>query len=297
MTTKFPPLSNSSASKTSVTANYWINGRVVGQADAFVPLGDLGFSRGYAAFDALRTYGGVPFLLEAHLVRFERTCELLFLKLPVTRLELAGIVSATLAANSFPESLIRIFLTGGEAGGFVPEGRESLMVLVDPVRTYPTGQFTEGIALARSTLARTVPLAKSTSYVAGVWETIQARRRGFDEVVFCDEKGDVLEGTTFSVGVVRGREIISPQADILFGITMEHVLGIATAEGFQVSRAPLASSLLETAAEVFITSSTRELIPVSRIDQARVGGGPGPVTRRLHELYLRSACSHRGGSL
>ncbi|HUR59174.1 MAG TPA: aminotransferase class IV, partial [Opitutaceae bacterium] len=210
--------------------------------------------------------------------------------LPVSRTELAAIVAKTLAANSFPDCLIRIYLTGGDASGFIPEGRERLMVLVDPVRPYPARQFSEGIALARSMLARTFPLAKSTSYLAGVWETIQARRRGFDEVVFCDAQGDILEGTTFSVGVIRGRELITPREDILHAITMEHLVGVAADDGFKITRAPLSRAILAAADEVFITSSTRELIPVSRLDDERAGlRAPATATQRLHQLYLRSA--------
>jgi branched-chain amino acid aminotransferase len=285
-----------SPTKTATAPKYWIDGRIVSQADAVLPVGDLGFSRGYAAFDALRTYDGKPFLLDAHLARFERTCELLSLKLPVSRSELAGIVAKTLAANSSQDCLIRIYLTGGDAGGFIPEGRERLMVLIDPVRAYPARQFTEGIALARSMLGRTFPLAKSTTYLAGVWETIQARRRGFDEVVFCNAQGDILEGTTFSVGVIQGRELITPREDILHAITMEHLVGVAAADGLQVTRAPLSRAILAAADEVFITSSTRELIPVSRIDDERAGlRSPGTTTRRLHELYLQSIREQVGG--
>lgn len=286
-----PAVSNA----TTPAVKYWIDGRLVPSTEAVLPLTDLGFSRGYAAFDALRTYGKVPFLLDAHLERLERTCELLMLAVPLGRDKLRAVVHATVAANGLPENLVRIYVTGGDAAGFVPEQRERLLVLADPLRTYPAAQWEAGVALAISTLERTLPLAKSTSYLAGVCETMLAKRRGFDEVVFCDPRGNILEGTTFSVVAVKGRELVSPRAGVLPAITLEHLFKLAPQNGFTVRREPITPELLRQADEVFITSSTRELVPVNRVDTLRIGNGaPGPVTRRLHEIYRQSTERGRG---
>ncbi len=288
-----PSLYSSNAVPTVSRPTYWLDGRFVGRNEASVPLSDLAVTRGYAAFDALRTYGKVPFLLNEHLQRLEESCALLSLKIPLSRKELTEVVRTTLAANEFPESLIRIFVTGGDATGFVPENRERLMVLIDEVRTYPSWHFERGVGLATSTLSRTLPRVKSTGYLAGITETIRARQQGFDEVVFCDHSGHILEGTTFSVVSVIGNELISPINDVLRGITVEHVLGLAAREGYTSRRAPISHELLEQSNEVFITSSTRELIPVNRVDHTRIADGmPGPVTRRLHECYRQSARAH-----
>jgi branched-chain amino acid aminotransferase len=273
----------------TITGKYWLDGRIVDRNEAAIPLSDLALTRGYAAFDALRTYNNVPFLLEQHLRRLEKTCELLFLEVPLERNQLAEVVRVMLAANHYPESLVRIIVTGGDASGFTPENRERLLVLVDPLRTYPARQFEAGISLALAKLDRTLPLAKSTSYLAGVCETIQAKRQGFDEVVFCDADGSILEGTTFSVVAVRGRELISPREGVLTGITVEHLLGLAQAEGFTVTRAAISRAIWQEADEVFITSSTRELIPVNRIDDTALPQiKPDGATGRLHALYRRS---------
>ncbi len=295
-TPTLPP--SSAATAPAAVPTYWIDGRLVPATGAVLPLSDLAVSRGYAAFDALRTYGGVPLLLDQHLARLERTCELLFLKPPLSRAELRDAVRATVAANALPDCLIRIYITGGDATGFIPENRERLLVLVDPLRAYPARHFEQGIALAASRLERTLPIAKSTSYLAGVWETIQARRNGFDEVVFCDASGNLLEGTTFSVVVVVGNELVSPRESVLQGITVEHLLGLAPQHGFHITRTPISPAMLAKADEVFITSSTRELIPVSRIDDRRIGNGrPGATTCRLHDLYresVRAICGTTG---
>ncbi|MDO8545608.1 MAG: aminotransferase class IV [Opitutaceae bacterium] len=284
-----PPLPPPAAIPPTAATKYWIDGRLVPAAEAAVPLTDLAVSRGYAAFDALRTYGKVPFLLDEHLQRLERTCGELFLKLPRPRAEIRDIVHGTIAANALPDCLVRIFITGGDASGFVPEHRERLLVLVDPLRAYAARQYEQGIAIATSRLERTLPGAKSTTYLAGVWETIRAKQRGFDEVVFCDVNGDILEGTTFSIVVVKGNELVSPRAAVLHGITGEHLFQLAAEAGFKIRRAPISPTTLAAADEVFITSSTRELMPVSRVDERTIGNGkPGAITRHLHEMYRTS---------
>jgi branched-chain amino acid aminotransferase len=270
-------------------SRYWIDGELVDAAQAALPLTDLGATRGYAAFEALRTYGKVPFLLEEHLERLERSCEQMFLQLPVPKAEIARIVEATLGANSFPESLIRIFVTAGDASGFVPEGRERLLVLVDVLRAYPAEQYTRGISLATTKLGRTLPLVKSTSYLAGIRETIRARREGFDEVVFVDDDGSILEGTTFNVVTIHGNMLTVPEAGVLQGVTIGHVVQLAAQSGLKVVRAPITRKMIAEADEVFITSSTRELLPINRVDGTPIRDGrPGPVTQRLHEVYRQS---------
>jgi branched-chain amino acid aminotransferase len=271
---------------------YWIDGKFVDQRDASIPLTDLAIVRGYAAFDALRTYGNTPFLLDAHLKRLEETCAFLHLKPPLDRANMARAVLATVRTNNFAESLIRIYVTGGEASGLIPEHKERLIILVDSLRTYPPQQYEKGIALATTTLNRTLPLAKSTDYVAGIRETVRARHNGFDEVVFLDRQSNILEGTTFSVVVVRGRDLISPADGVLRGITVDHVLGLASQAGLRGRRAAIPPDLLDEADEVFVTSSVREVVPVVRIDTKRIAGGlPGPITCHLHKLYCESARS------
>jgi branched-chain amino acid aminotransferase len=271
----------------------WIDGELVDWKDASIPLTDLMAVRGYAAFDALRTYGSVPFLLDKHLLRLERTCDFLGLRIPLDRANLAGAVLATVKAGKLPESSIRLYVTGGDAAGFVPEGRERLVILVDPPHSYPLRQYEQGVALATTTLGRTFPVVKPTNYLAGVWATMRARSEGFDEVVFVDRDLSLLEGTTFNVVAVRGRELISPADGVLAGVTIEHVLSLAAKAKFKVTREPISPQLLDQAEEVFMTSSVREVMPVVRIDDRQIGNGaPGPVTRLLHRLFCESAQTH-----
>jgi branched-subunit amino acid aminotransferase/4-amino-4-deoxychorismate lyase len=198
----------------------WIDGRLTPKREAKISVTDLAFTRGYAGFEALRTYGRIPFLLDAHLDRLVRTCGHLGLKVPVSRRTIAAGVQAALEANGFEESVIRIYITGGEAPGFVPAGNERWLALVDPLHPYPATFYRKGIALATSRLQRSLPAAKSIDYVVGVRETMRARAAGAHEVIFLDRRERILEGTTFNVIGVRKRELLIAGEGVLPGITL-----------------------------------------------------------------------------
>ncbi len=260
---------------------------------ASLPLTDLGVSRGYGAFEALRTYHGKPFLLEAHLRRLEATCRHLCLQLPLSRKALKAAIMETLEANSLPESLVRIYLTGGDSGGFLPEGKERLVILADPVKTYPQWQYENGIALRTSSLQRPIPLAKTIDYTPGIRETLLAQREGFQEIVFVDRRGNLLEGAQFNIVAVQGRRLTSPVDGVLKGTTVEHALKLAAREGFRIDRAPLSPARVKRADELLITSTTRELLPVVRLDTVPMGAGvPGPVYQLLHACFKASTRKH-----
>jgi branched-chain amino acid aminotransferase len=274
----------------------WVDGRLMDRDKANLSLDDLAFTRGYAAFEALRTYHRRPFLLDAHLERLYGTCAILGLKVPLEyNLIVSGIIAA-LGANDFEDSLIRIYVTGGEAAGFAPAGRERLLILVDPLRIYPVRQYAEGVSLATRMMQRSLPLAKSTDYVIGVRETIWAKKGGFDEVAFLDSQSALLEGTTFNIVAVRNAELVTPKEGVLRGITLQHTLKLAEKAGLAIRRAPISPRELARADEMFITSSTREVMPVARVDHTRIGNGrPGPITRLLQEMYQASALALSAG--
>lgn len=276
--------------KRSSNPFYCIDGKLVAANRASIRIRDLSFSRGYGAFDSMRTYHGVPHGLDMHLKRLQRSAKLLHLQFPVSKKTLARDVLKTLRANRFPESLIKIYLTGCISNSFLPEQKPSVVICVEPFQPYPVWQYEKGIALATSPLARTLPEAKSTAYLSGVHGTIQARRQGMDEVVFVDKNNAILEGSTFNVFAVIGRKLVTASKDVLSGITAQEVIRIARKHGFTILRRPITPRDLQTCSEMFITSSIRELLPIVRVNHRRIGQGkPGPVYRELHVLYRHSA--------
>ena len=269
-----------------------VDGKLIRADQATVSVQDLGFSRGYGAFESIRTYQKIPFRLEAHLKRLKLTAALIHLKLPSTLMEIKKRIFATLKANSFSESLIKIYVTGGISSGFTPQKKGTVIIWIEPFHNFPSWQYTKGISLYTTSLVRSFPEAKSTSYLSGVVATLEAKKKNFDEAVFVNDKGAILEGTTFNVFAIKNKTLITPKKHILLGITAQEVIRLAKKEKFTLICRPLSSSDIKTCSELFITSSNRELIPVRNVNQTQIGNGkPGAQTRRLHQLY--QALTHR----
>jgi len=272
----------------------YVNGVFVPPAQATVPAFDHGYLYGDGLFETLRTYGGEPFRLDAHLARLESgLAELAIRGVPPAR-ELRALVLETLARARLPEAYLRITVTRGvSTRGLDPAGCDTPTVLIAalPLRTYPEAHYTDGIAAtvlwARPTQVHPPPTLKSTSYQHTVVARLELSRRGVQEGFFVDEAGQVTEGTVSNVFAVMGGVLVTPPRDIcLPGITRAEVLSIARASGLPPREEPLPARALPEAEELFVTSSLAELLPVVRIDQSRIGTGrPGPVYQRLHGLY------------
>ena len=103
---------------------FYVDGAFVPAEDAKIPVDDLAVLRGFGVFDLMRTYGGKPFFLEAHLARLRHSAEQISLHFPWTQGQLAAVVQETLARNDYPEANIRIVVTGGSSTDFMtPEGK------------------------------------------------------------------------------------------------------------------------------------------------------------------------------
>jgi len=269
---------------------YCVNGQFIPAGEAGVPVGDLGLVRGYGVFDVLRTYDRIPFALDRHLARLQRSAEQIDLPLPAPPAELEQLVHECLARNAAVERgldvTVRIIVTGGVSQGFMlPDGKPSFMVLIAPVRAVPTHLYSEGASLITADIPRFMPTVKSINYIPAILGQKQARKAGAVEALYCTREGVISECTTSNFFVVRGGKLITPDQDVLGGITRNVALELAADLG-DVYLRPILRQELGEIDEAFITSTTKEIMPVVRIDDIRIGSGrPGPYTQRLAELF------------
>jgi branched-chain amino acid aminotransferase len=273
-----------------------IDGAIVAAGEAKVSVYDRGFLFGDAVFEVLRTYGGTPFALDEHLRRLHRSADRVALTLPVDETTLGGEVEGAIVASGNKESYVRIVVTRGSGPlSLDPDtARDPLrVVLVEPVAPPGKDAYATGIAAVTVPTRREVddtPAAgaKVTNYLANLLAVREAKSRGGQEALIVDRRGNVVEGASSNVFVVRAGRIKTPpeSAGILPGITRAHVLEAAARLGLAVDEAELTPEELYGADEVFITSSIRELLPVVRVDDHSVGAGaPGTVSRRLHRAF------------
>ena len=265
---------------------YYIDGKFVPANEAVISVNDLALLRGYGVFDFLRTYNGVPFLLDAHINRLRRSAELIDISFPWSSLELLDIVMKTLDRNRYPESNIRILVTGGDSlDGLTPIGKSKLLVMVLPLKRLPPAFYEKGVKLTTSRIQRLFPGAKSTNYIAGIRAMAAAKKAGAVESLYIGRGDRVLECVTSNFFGFSGDTLLTPESDILPGITRQVVLDLA--EGvFKTETREMTLDELKHLDEAFITSSNKEVLPVVHVDDLCIGNGlPGKNTRRLMNLF------------
>lgn len=275
----------------------YANGRYVPSNELSLPvLGDpVGTFRGFRIFTAARTIGDRVFRLDDHIERLFSSAEKLCMELSHSKDELQGIIEEIVSKNSSREGdlLLEIIYSGGEAGEnkLAPKGPALLYILVLPLKPPPEKWYQEGINLASYPYQRQFPEVKLLNYVAGVvaHQTVVKRYQA-QEALFVspDDRRIVLEGTTFSFFAVRGGVVATHPLDgkILPGITRRVVLELAEQEGIEVKEDYFSYDDLKDVDEAFITSSTRNVVPVVKVDTAVVGNGiPGEITKKLMNVF------------
>ena len=279
----------------SVVVN--VNGRLCGEADAVVSVFDHGFQYGEGVYEVVRTYGRRPFLFDQHARRLRASAAMIALDVPFTDAELIDRVRATMAAApDLPEVYVRILVTRG-VGALSYDPRvcpePTIVIVVKPLPAQPAETYERGVAITlvdvvRNHPASVNPLIKSNNLLNNALAAQQAIRRGAFEALMRNHRGEICECSQSNVFAVRAGEVLTPplEAGLLAGITRAFVLDLARQLGLPAREVVLYERNVREADEVFMTSTTKEIVPVVRLDDARIGPGtPGPVTRRLHAAF------------
>jgi len=285
-----------------------IDGQVVDSAEARVSVFDRGFLYGDSVFEVFRTYGGVPFAQREHLERLERSANRLMIPMPVSLQTLSSEVAATLDAAGEGEWYVRVVVTRGTGPlTYDPStAREPLRVIIAaPVSLPPVEHYERGIAVtllhaSRPTDDERASGAKASNYLANLLAVHEAKQKGAQEALVLGRRGQILEGASSNLFIVTEGKVLTPepQPGILVGITRATVLAAARAQGIDAAETTVRPEDLYGADEAFITSSIREVMPVVAADGRTIGSGaPGPVTKRLHEGYLRAVAQATGAGV
>lgn len=265
---------------------YYVNGAYVDRDNALLPVTDLAILRGYGVFDYLRTYHGEPVSLEANVARLRQSATLIGLDYPWSDAEIAAIVRETLNHNDYPESSIRIVVTGGSSpDNIMPNGSPSLIVMVDAHKPNPDWWYTQGVKIVTANIARLYPGAKSINYIPAILARKKADANAV-EVIYTTDTGHVLEGTTSNLFLVMDGKLITPHLErVLPGITRRTIINAASKE-FVIEERDIDIDELYAAEEAFITAANKRVVPVSTVDDRTIGDGqPGPVTQRVMALF------------
>jgi len=276
------------------SGQHFLNGEWVTKEKLMLPTADITFLRGFGVFDFLRTYDRKPFLLRDHVNRLIASATEMGLSPPApfdTHESVEEVVHEGIKRNpAYSDLYIKLYFTGGEAADAITIGTPSFMCMFLPAGSYPPEDYTKGIKLITMRYERYMPKAKSLNYMAAVVGVNKARKVGAHDALYLTTDGKyILEGTTQNFFAVRKGKVFTAEEGVLDGITRKHVLWLAGREGIEVDVDDLPTADIPRFDEAFITSTTREITPVIRIDQQTIGNGTvGPVTQRLMQAFKLS---------
>jgi branched-chain amino acid aminotransferase len=264
----------------------WVDGEV--RDGAAVSALDHGFLVGDGVFETLKTIDGRPFALTRHLRRLERSATGLGLTLP-DGAAVRGAVDEVLGRAPFPLGRLRITVTSGPGplGSARGVGAPTLAVTHAETTPWPPSTRLVSVPWTRNERSATAGL-KTTSYADNVIALRAAKEAGGDEALFADTRGRVSEGTGSNIFVVLNGHLVTPSlaSGCLPGITRELVCELV-----EVMVADLPMDLLTGVDEAFITSSTRDVQPVSHIDGRPLPACPGPVTSAAMDAFAALVAS------
>lgn len=278
-----------------------VNGQVTDGTVAKISVFDHGFLFGEGVYETIRTYRQKPFIFERHMERLRASADRIDLPVPLSDDGIRRRIDDTLAALPGPgERYIRVLLTRGVGAlSYDPAScpEPSLVIVVKPLEEVPDDVLRQGVKIVvvpiiRNHPASVNPLIKSNNLLNNALAMQQAMKHGGVEGLMRNHRGELAECSQSNFFIVRDGEALTPplSAGLLAGLTRQLLLELGPTVGVPVREHVLTEADLPTAAEAFFTSTTKELLPVVRIDDLVVGNGlPGPITRRLLNAFRRAA--------
>ncbi len=284
------------------TEKIWMDGELVNWDDANIHILTHTLHYGSGVFEGIRAYatarGPAVFRLTDHITRLFNSAKIFFIDIPYTPAELVEATKQTVRVNGLDACYIRpiVYLGYGEMG---------LNPLPCPVRVsiavWPWGTYLGDDGIANGVRCKISswqrhdpnsmpPAAKGTGmYINSSMAKVEALKAGYDEAILLSPQGYVSECTGENIFIVKGGRIITPpvSAGALEGITQSSVFTIAKDLDYEVETANILRSDLYTADEAFLSGTAAEVVPINSVDDRVVGDGtPGPVTRRIQEIFF-----------
>lgn len=268
-----------------------VSGRgLVDPGEPVIAADDEGFTRGRAAFETMRVYGGRPFRFAEHLARLQGSAERIGLERPDAG-EIEALASLALERAGIPDATLRLYWTPGPPGG-----EHRAIVLVGPIPGWievarARGQRLVSLLQPRRSAPWLLPATKSTSYAVAIAAEAEAKARGADDAVFVDADDIVLEGPVTNIWWREADVLLTPSLEVgvLAGETRAALLELARRAGWVVEEGIYPLERLLGANEVFTSSSVREVMPVISVDGRPFERGPAALELQaaLREEALR----------
>jgi branched-chain amino acid aminotransferase len=266
----------------------WVNGALVPAGEATVSVFDHGLTVGDGVFETLKAVDRQPFATRRHLDRLRRSAAGLGLSVPPTDDDLRAAMADVLASHDLPLARVRITVTGGTAplGSDRGEAGPSIVIAVGPLAPTPPSTAVCVVPWPRNERGAMAGI-KTTSYAENVLALAYAQERGCTEAIFPTTTGLLSEGTGSNVFIALDGRLVTPplSSGCLAGVTRDLVLEVADVVEDDI---PMGAFL--AAAEVFLTSTGRDVQAVHRIDTRELEV-PGPLTKAAAAAFADLAAA------
>ena len=270
------------------SATVWLDGTLVDVDEARVSPLDHGLLVGDGVFETLAVYGGVPFAWRRHHDRLRRSADGLGLTVPSSS-DLRAAAAAVVEANGVHAGRLRVTVTGGPSplGSERGDAAPTVIVAVAPARARPPIEDVVTVPWPRNERGATAGL-KTISYAENVRALAYAKEHDASEAVFANTRGELCEATGSNVFLVLDGVVVTPPeaSGCLLGVTRALVLELCEDLGVASDERTLPLEVLADADEAFLTSSTREVEPIGRVDGRPLPVAPGPRSRQLADGFL-----------
>jgi len=273
--------------RVNLPAHIWLNGGIVSTSSARLSPFDHGFLVGDGVFETLVARNGRPFTPTRHWQRLVNSCEAMGITPPAFDAYLKAIRDV-MDANNLPDARVRVTLTSGDGplGSDRGGSPATMTVAATPLKPWPP---TETIITVPWTRNERDALAgiKSTSYAGNVRALALAHAQGAGEAIFANTRDELCEGTGTNIFVVVGGRVQTPplSSGCLAGVTRALTIEACLASGIPVEETTLPLSILQTCDEAFLSSSTRDVHPLARIDQRDMPGVSGFITSQVARAF------------
>ena len=269
----------------------FLNGNWLPLEQAQVSVLDRGFIFGDGVYEVIPVYRQKPLALEDHLARLDRSLAGIEMHSPFSHEEWSSIIQHACALEGSPQQSVYIQITRGVAPrdhAFPAGVSPTVFVMAKPMAPPPKSWLQEGVfAITQKDFRWDCCHLKTTALLANVLLRQQAVKQGAVESVLLLD-GYLTEGAASNILVISQGQVLTPPRDhhILTGITLSLILHWCTKEEISWIEGPISEQALRAADELLMTSSTREIVPIVRLDDALIGTGtPGPLFARLLNGY------------
>lgn len=262
----------------------YINGNLVLENEAKILVTDLAIQRGYGIFDFLKVIKGKPIFIEEHFQRFYNSAREMNLDIKLGRSELQKAVATLLEKNNNPNSSLKMILTGGYSEDGYLIGTPNL-IMVQTAFEYDASSFYSGLNLLSHNYQRQLPSVKTIDYIQAIHLQPLLHLKQADDLLY-HNNGEVRECPRANVFIVKNNKVLTPHTAILKGITRSKILDIKI-EDITIAEKDFSIDDFATADEAFISSSTKNVLPILSLDGKPIGNGkPGKITTMLNEKLL-----------